>query len=246
MPNFALITHVASTAAAAAVLLSGCTTTEPDRNQPTNPSPTTSSQPLRGSAPPAPRALDLTVNRADPCVLLGEDDFKALGFTGKFAVVPGDPPGGTWGFCEVGGGQDGGRLELELHTDEPVLQTAYADTSDKFEVFEPTDVLSFPAVKRAYSVDVPSSCTVIVGAGDRQGVLLDYTASDLKGGTAAICAKTARHRGSSPAPPERLTTTPRLRTTTTARRPEAMPPTRTGTPSTGTPLSRGATRLRRR
>jgi hypothetical protein len=187
---FTLITRIACSAASAALLLSSCTTTERDRNQPMSPSPTTSSQAPRGSAPPAPRNLDLAANRANPCVLLGDDEFKALGFTGKFVVVPGDPPGGTWGFCEVGGGKDGGRLELELHIDEPLLRTAYADAS-KFEVFEPMDVLSFPAVKRAYSADVPSSCTVIVGMDGRQGLLLDYTASDLKGGTAAICAKTA-------------------------------------------------------
>jgi hypothetical protein len=191
MSKFAFITRVACGSATAVVLLSACTTTEPDRYQPTNSSPTTSSQQARGSAPAAPRTLDLTVNRANPCVLLGDDDFKALGFTGRFVVVPGDPPGGTWGFCEVGGGHGLGRLELELHPGEPVLQTAYLDTSDEFEVFEPTEVRGFPAVKRAYSADVPSSCTVIVGIGGQQGLLVDYAANDLKGGTAAICAKTA-------------------------------------------------------
>jgi hypothetical protein len=170
-------------------LLSGCTTPGDPTTPPSRSSSPTSTPTTRGPAPSAPRTLDLAANRADPCVLFGADDFTALGFTGKFVVLPADPPEGTWGFCEVGGGRDLGRLVLELRPNEPLLQNAYADTSDTFEVFEPTTIRGFPAVKRAYSADVPSSCTVVVGTGERQGLSLDYTASDLTGGNAAICAK---------------------------------------------------------
>jgi Protein of unknown function (DUF3558) len=174
-----------------AVVLAGCTgTPEPPKTTTEAPPVSSAAQvPTLGTFPPIPRTLNMDKYTANPCTLLDKADFDALGFAGQFVVVPGRQPNEP--SCEVGGGSDGGTLQVRLRTDSLPLQQPYEDRSGKYEFIHAVDLVGLPTVVRAVSARFPGDCEVIVATGKQQGLTLDHQPATRKGGTIGICGRLA-------------------------------------------------------
>jgi hypothetical protein len=176
------------------VLATGCSGSDEPSAPPgqPQPSPSATKQPVvLGAVPPIPRSFDVAKYAANPCDFLDKADFDALGFAGRFTASPPKGADDPKRLCEVGGGSQGGLLQLTVWTDVQPLQAAYADTSGKYEFTNAVDLAGMPTVVKALSLQHPGACDVIVATGKQQGFTLAHWPSTRQGGTIGICGRLA-------------------------------------------------------
>jgi len=158
-------------------LVAGCAARE-------GPAPTVRTTSSSATVPPVPRPLNLAAHREDPC-LVAFSDLGAAGFGGEYReIVTTDKC-----FYEAAEGGGGG-LALSLFVDSSPLAAAYKRDADHYELFEPRDLVGYPAVVEAEKI-VGGTCAVVVGTADDQGlILLKYPDKGADpGGLTAVCDK---------------------------------------------------------
>jgi Protein of unknown function (DUF3558) len=129
-----------------------------------NPAPPVTSS-VKPSVPRVARALDLGLYRDRPCALVNDAYLGAVGMSANHT----DTSFTDSCFWEEPGTGNGG-LMLRLYFDRSPLAVAY-EHADRYELFEPFEVLGYPAVVEAETA-ADGVCVVIVGTADDQGLML--------------------------------------------------------------------------
>lgn len=141
--------------------------------------PVTSS--VKPAVPRVTHALDLGLYRDTPCALVNDAYLGAVGMSANHTGTSFTDEC----FWEEPGTGNGGLL-LRLYFDRSPLAVAYELHADRYELFEPFEVLGYPAVVEAETA-ADGVCVVIIGTADDQGLMLvkypdrGYEPGDMRG-----------------------------------------------------------------
>ncbi|MFD2469489.1 DUF3558 domain-containing protein [Amycolatopsis silviterrae] len=175
--------------AAAAVLLSSCST-ESGKAAPATAPPSTSTGPRFG-APPVPAPLDASPLEKNPCAAMSPDQVASLGAPFKNNDPKPDDytgPSCNWEFATSPASSVGGTLATKDPGHGGISGIYSKKQSGGVTKFEPFTVNNYPGVIYDPASNSPAGlCTMVVGLRDDLGYVIDVSLDGLKNPFADSC-----------------------------------------------------------